>query len=298
MPFIDSLQWENLNSLRNYPIRDDLTLIDNSGVFTIPNDFIVDIQLSISSDPSISCYISQIESTISYFEITISDSNNLIVGSFTIPVTNFSNYSDYLLQTVPGDYQSSTGRITIGSLNTIQTLTSGIFLFSINATEFLPRVINVSTTGVDQITFLDSKGNTQTLTGSVNVVARNNLRYSYDSVNNLLILDAGDGLGLNSSCTTLVPVQSINGVQPDPLTGNISFIGLGCSNINTDTQYTLQLEDSCCTPCSGCDDLSSLTQRVNQLELSCNDLKTFLNQLNTELTAFTNIANSSCACPT
>lgn len=297
MPFIDSLEYLNLNSLRNYPIRDGLNRTDVTGAFVIPQDFIVDFQLAASSDVTQRYYISQVFNQVTQFLLEISDSTNTVVGSFVIPVANFVNNSDFYLQTTPGNYQYASGRITIGSLLSILNQPAGIFSFTINNSEFLSRTIIVSVAAINQFTFTDSKGNTQSLTNVVNVVARNNLRYSYDSVHSLLILDAGDGLGLNTQCKTITCVQSINGVTPDPSTGNISFIGLDCSNISTNTPATLQLNDSCCTPCSGCNDLSTLTSRVNQLELSANNLKNFYSYLNTQLTAFTNTVNSNCVCP-
>jgi len=297
MPYIDNLEYENLNALRSYPIRDGLSKTDISGLFVIPNDFIVDIQIAPGGSVSNTFFISQIINELQTYILTISDNSNNVVGTFTIPSAGFIQNSVYYLTTVPGNYNSANGSITIGSLNTVINQPAGIYNFSISATELLPKTIIVSINAVNQLSFTDSLGNLQTLTNFVNVEVRNNLRFTFDSVDSLLLLDAGNGLGLNTNCTTPTCVQSINGIVPDPTTGNISFIGLGCSTVSTTTTATLTLNDSCCTPCSDCTDLSVLTSRVNQLETSYNNIKNFYNYLNTELTAFNNTVSASCVCP-
>lgn len=296
MPFVENLEYENLNSLRSYPIRDGLSKTDVTNVFTIPNDFIVDMQIAAGGVASATFFISQIENVVNQYVVTISDGSSNVVGSFTIPVSGFTQNSIYPLQTVPGNYSSANGSITIYSLGSISQLPVGLFTFALSATELLPRVVIVSIQAVNQIAFTDSNGTLQTLTNFVNIEARNNLRYSFDSINNILILDAGDGLGLNTQCTTPVCIQSINGVLPDPTTGNLNFNGLGCSNVASTAAYTLTLEDQCCTPCTSCDDLTTLTSRVNQLEQSYNNVKNLYTYLNVELTAFTNTVNASCQC--
>jgi hypothetical protein len=297
MPYIENLAWENINSLRNYPIRDGLNCTDVTNTFTIPTNFIIDFQIAATSDPTLSYYISQISNQIVQYIIEISDNNNVVVGSFIIPSTDFVENETYIMQTVPGIYQYANATISIGSLDSIQFQPAGIFSFAITSTQFLPRTIIVSAASLNRIIFSDSKGTSQVLTGTVNIEARNNLRYSYNSGTNILTLDAGDGLGLNTACSTSTCVQSINGVTPDPTTGNISFIGVGCSSIATTTPYTLEINDVCCTPCSGCDDLSILTTRLNNLESDYMQLNNFYNYLNTQLTAFTNTVNYNCTCP-
>lgn len=298
MPFVDNLEYENLNSLRSYPIRDGLSKTDNSGIFTIPNDFIVDIQIAATGQASARFYISQIINEINQFVISVSDSSNIVVGTFIIPTAGFVQNSTYVLQTISGAYASANGNITINSLTSSLNQPAGLFDFTISATELLPRVITVSIEAVNAISFTDINGTLQTLTNIVNIEARNNLRYSFDSFNSILILDAGNGLGLNTTCTTATCIQSINGVTPDPDTGNISFIGLGCSTVSATTPATLTLEDTCCTPCTGCEDLSVLTQRVNQLENSFNNLTSFYQNLNSEANSFFNTVNANCVCPT
>jgi len=295
MPIINNLSWSNINSLRNYPLRDGVSRVDTLGIFTIPNDFIIDLSVAASSVVATKFFISQISNEINQFVIQISDNSLNVVGSFTVPVAGFSYNSDFYLQTTTGMYAYASGKITIGSLDNIVNQPVGVFNFTLATTEVEPRTVIVAISGINEIVFTDSNGTSQTLSGTVNIVARNNLRYSYDGSDNYLILDAGDGLGLNTSCTTPVCVQTINGVTPDS-NGNISFIGLGCSTISADVQYTIALNDSCCTPCAGCDDLSTLTSRVNSLEMSYISLNNLYNYLNTQLTSFTNTVNFSCNC--
>ena len=110
-------------------------------------------------------------------------------------------------------------------------------------------------------------------------------------------MDAGDNLGLNKECAVTTCVKSINGVAPDPATGNISFLGIDCLKVYSSAQYTIDLEDTCCTPCSGCNDLEELTSRLTSLENKFLDLKGSYNNVNAQLTNYLSTINSNCACP-
>lgn len=297
MAYVENLEYENLNSLRNYPIREGINPTDITSTFSIPNNFILDFQLAATSDVTKNFFISQILNEPTSIVLQISDNSSVVVGSFTIPISGFTDNSDYTLQTVPGAYAFANGKITIGTIISITNQPTGIYSFVIGATQFEPRTIILAISGINQITFSDPKGTQQTLSGNVNIVARNNLRYSYNNSTNYLILDAGDGLGLNIACTSAPCIQKINGVTPDPDTGNISFIGVGCSGITSTVVNTLQINDTCCTPCSGCDDLAELTNRLNTLESRYLDLKQQYGYLNSELGVYLSTVNSAgCVC--
>lgn len=294
---LSNFEYLNLNALRKYPLRDGVVTTDTTGFFTIPDNFIVDLQLAVNSTAATRFLISEIYWNSLQFIISIADSAGNSVGSFTVPILGFTTNTVYSLTTVPGVYQNASGRITIGYVSTIIQQPTGTFTFNLGATEIIAKAIIISPQAVNSITFNDVNGNSQTLTGNVNLTVRNNLRFSVDASTGNIIFDAGDGLGLNTQCTAPVCVQTINGVTPDPTTGNISFIGIGCSAITSNAQYTIQIDDQCCTPCAGCDALSTLTQRLNQLELSFQNFKSQVQTFGLQLTNFTTTANTSCTCP-
>lgn len=295
MPWVDSLDWTALNSLRRYPLREGSSALSSDEVFSIPDTLIVDFTLCASSDVTRRFYVSKIINKITSVIIEISDDFGLSVGTFNITKDGHYQDKDYYL-TATSNYIGANGKITIGSFEDLQKQPAGIFTFLKSAAEFEPRTIAPGLQGIDRIAFVDSQNGVSTLTGDVVLTARSNLKFSY--FDNKVILDAGDNLGLNKICAVNNCVKTINGVAPDPLSGDISLLGINCLNIYSEAQYTLSLEDTCCTPCSGCDDLETLTTRLTSLENKFIDLKGTYNDVNAQLTNYLTTINSNCACPT
>jgi len=294
MPWIDSLDWSSLNALRRYPLREGVSALSNDELFSIPDTLIVDFTLCATSDVSRRFYVSKIFNRITSVTIDISDNQDVVVGSVVIDMDTHIQDADYYLA-VSDNYVGANGKITIGSLDDLTTQPAGIFNFTITAAEFEPRTIVPGLQGVDRITFLDSSNGQQSVSGDVVLTSRNNLRFSYASEH--VLLDAGDNLGLNKACVVTQCIQSINGVVPDPLSGNVNLLGMNCLSVTSATQYTLNLTDTCCTPCSGCNDLEDLTGRLTSLENKFLDLKGSYNSVNTQLTNYLSTINSNCACP-
>jgi hypothetical protein len=295
MAFADNLDYLNLNSLRNYPVRDELSRIDTTGLYQIPNDFIVEFSLAASNSASDRFFISSIYNKLTNFIVEVSDQNNVVVGSFTVSTSGFTEYKTYTMTTASGIYSSANGRLTIGSLDNISTTPAGFYTFDITATEFEPKTIIPSLLGVNSLTFTDNTGVSYTVSGNVNIIARSNLSFSYDSGTNTLTLDAGNGLGLNTNCPAINYITSINGVTPDD-SGNISILPLGCISLSTPAANTLKISDNCCTPCSGCDELAELTSRLTQLESKYLEMKNSITSLNAELNGYLTTTNANCAC--
>ena len=133
------------------------------------------------------------------------------------------------------------------------------------------------------------------MTGTVTLASRSNLLFSYVTGASTVILDAGDNLGLSKKCTSYIPIQSINGVLPD-ISGNINLIGIDCMKVSNSAQYTLDITDTCCTPCSGCSDLETLTTRLTSLENKFLDLKGSYSNASAQLSTYVTTVNSNCAC--
>ena len=265
--------------------------------FEIPDTFIVDLSLCITSEVSARFYISKLINKLSSAVISISDyDTEAVVGSFTlVEDPSQPRDKDFYLDAV-NSYTGANGKITIGSFKDLAYQPVGIFNFSKTATEFEPRTIVPGLKGIDRITFIDAVNGAYSLTGNVTLTSRSNLRFSYpDEVR--VMLDAGDNLGLSKECAVTNCVKSINGVIPDPITGDIGLLGINCLRIYSSAAYTLDMEDTCCTPCSGCNELEELTTRLTSLENKFLDLKTNYNSVNSQLTTYLSTINSNCACP-
>jgi hypothetical protein len=294
MPWIDSLDWSDLNSLRKYPIRDGFSAVSIDETFSIPDSLIVDFSLSATTDVTRRFYISSVQNNLNSLTITVSDFFSAVVGTFTISAATHTYGKDYYM-TASADYVGASGKITIGSLEGLQTQPAGLFQFNEVSTELEPRTIIPGLQGIDRISFVDADNGRVSLTGDVTLISRSYLKFSYED--EIMYLDAGDPLGLSKQCATSNCVKSINGVVPDPNTGDVGILGINCISISSPAQYTLEMKDTCCQPCSGCNDLEVLTQRLTSLENRFLELKVNYTNVNTQLVTYLTTTNSNCACP-
>lgn len=296
MPWIDSLDWSSLNAIRRYPLREGSSALSTDGFFSIPDDLIVDFTLTASSDITKRFYISRIFNKLSSVVIDISDNNDVVVGTFTIASSSHNRDSDYYMVTT-NNYVGANGKMTVGTLDSLLRQPAGNFSFTLGSAELEPRTIIPGIKGIDRIKFSDVLNGDFSMTGDVTITARNNMLFEYDPTRSTVLVDAGDDLGLNKECDTPNCVKSINGVRPNPSDGNITLVGIDCIRVSSSAQYTLDLEDTCCTPCSGCDDLANLTTRVTTLENKFLELKNFYNSANAQITTYLATVNSNCSCP-
>jgi hypothetical protein len=296
MPWVDSLDWSSLNALRKYPIREGFSAQSIDELFSIPDTLIVDFSLCASSNVADRFYISKFFNKISSAIIEISDWTDTVVGIFEIVASSEKDIDYYMSATE--DYVGSNGKITIGTLNDLAYLPVGQFVFARSATEFEPRTIIPGLQGMDRISFVDTNTGTHTMTGHITLASRNNLKFSVSALEgNSVILDAADSLGLNKECTTGNCIKRINGVAPDPTSGNVSLLGVDCITVKNEDDYTLYVEDTCCSPCVGCNDLEELTKRLTSLENSFLTLKNAYNSVDNQLANYLNNVNSNCECP-
>lgn len=295
MAFIDSLDYLNLNSLRRYPLREGSSVTSLDGNFVLPDSLIVDCQLATGGAVQERYYISKFFNKLSAFTVEVSAHlSGAVVGSFNVDVTaHVENAEYYMAETV--DFTGANGKIVIGSVADLRTQPSGEFAFNIAATEFEARVSPPSLKGIPRIKFTDDVAGVKVVTGTVVVAARSNLRFTYDDPEGYVVLDAGDNLGLNKQCANDKCIKTIDGVGPNA-SGNINLIGLNCLSVANTAANTLYFSDTCCTPCSGCEDLADLTSRLISLENNFLTLKIYYNSLNAQLTTYLSTTNANCSC--
>jgi hypothetical protein len=295
MPWVDSLDWTSLNALRRYPIREGLSATSNDGYFTIPDNLIVDFTLSATSNVARRFFISKIFNRLNELTVEISDDLDRIVGTFEIDGNSHITDKSYYMN-VTNNYVGSNGKIEIGSLEGLLGQPAGSFSFLLGATELEPRTIIPGISGVDRIKFIDTLEGEYSMSGDVVLATRRNNKFSYEISTNTVIFDAGDDLGLNKACAEANCIKTVNGVAPNN-NGNINLLGTDCLKISSPMQYTLEMEDTCCTPCSGCSDLEELTTRLASLENKFLDLKSNYANINSQLNTYLATVNSNCACP-
>lgn len=293
MAFVENLDFLNSNSVRSFPIKEGLSCTSTDG-FVIPTDFMVDMTVSASSDVSVGFYVSRLYNYPDVVIIELTDTSDVVLGTFTVLSGAFSQYKLYTLAPST-DYTGANGKLTAGSLSSLQALPSGIYVFDRTATELESRCVVPSRTAINRLVFTDEKSNSLSFTGSVNILARNNLRFRKNG--STIILDAGDGLGLNKDCgATLAPITTINNVGPDA-NGNFSLLGLDCAQFSSVSDPPgLSLDDSCCKPCMGCEEIGQLTERAMQVEADLLKLRDYFTNLQQLITQFQQTTNYTCEC--
>lgn len=293
---IENLDFLNLNSLRNFPIKEGKSRVDDSGVLTIPNDFLVDMELGVNSDAGVSYFVSKIVNVIDTVLLEVSNSSLEVIGTFSIdPATHTKNTVYQLSPT--NDFVGTNGSVTIGSLDSILAGPAGSYAFSLANTELEMRVSTISTEGINRIRFINTDGTSFTLSGDVEIDARTNLRFKAGT-GNRVIIDAGNGLGLNTDCLDqLACIKTINGIGPDE-TGNFTLDFSDCAVLTPIPANTgLILEDNCCKPCVGCSDIGELTSRLMELESSLIQLRDYYNSLTLLYEQFKTTTSYTCDCP-
>ncbi len=288
---MQNLDFLNLNTVRNYPIKDGLSRVSSDSLFTIPNDLIADLNITSPSNPGVRLFISRLVNTSTHVLIEISMKDIGVMGTFNIPI-NTANYSDIWLVSSSA-FPNTVGCLTVGSLINLSTLPSGDFSFDISSTELLMRVFTPASLGVNYLSFSDSKANKVTLTGYVTVKAESNLQFRDGG--DTVIMDAGENLGLNKICDDSgIPIKTINGVKPDS-EGNFYLLPGDCVSMEN-VEYGILLKDSCGKPCVGCNEIGELTNRLISLESELLKIRDYVNNTQGVINQLTNLINYQCQC--
>lgn len=293
----NELDFLNQNSLRNYPIKEGVSRVDTLGVFTIPTNFLVDIEIAASWDPSKRYFISRITNLEDTIGIEVSDETATLVGSFLITTATHTQYKTYSLTATPA-FVGASGAATVGVLTAMQSLATGSYNFTLTTAELEMRTCIPALRGITRLKFLNANGESFALTGDVEIVARQNLAFRLGPGNSVIV-DAGNGLGLNTKCAEeLGCIKTINGIPGDS-EGDFTLDFSDCALLTPIPANTgLLLEDICCKPCMGCNDIEELTNRLMTAETSLIQLRDYYVSLTTLYEQFKVTATYTCDnCP-
>ena len=278
-------EWLNSNSLRNYPIQENASRTDVSGVFVIPNSLIVGAQINYPrSYAGWTFFVSQIVSSQSFVTISISvqSTDTTVAPSLVASIqVNGSSFTPYSYFPFVGNSSNPTiiGSLAIGSLD--ETINEGLgsFTFLPAATPFETNCQFISVPALETVQIFNPS-NTLIYTASeiLKLKAGRNIRLTYEGLGSdsfgIIRIDAvnGENLVQTSDCpnqTTFTPgpIQQINGVGPDA-NGNFFIEGSECIQITPDaTGHGIQIIDLCSQSCCGCTQLEDLTQALEQLRV-------------------------------
>ncbi len=276
-----NVEWLNKNALRAYPIRDSALMRSEEGL-TIPASFLVDAVLAIPFDMGSEASITKIvySPPMLMLEITIG------TYSATVTIADTTSHKGYVEYPISfnGDYSNiAKGSVVIGDLN----LDRGVY------TTNLPlelRTIRPSLLGVTGLGVATADGaNSPFFTGLVELLAGTNITLDVlptaDQITQVRINATETDLEEDCECaepwSKPAPVTSINGTSPDEL-GNINLEALDTCLAITAENGTISFEDSCSTPCCGCEELEAIMTASKLLEHNVTALTNQLAEITTQ----------------
>lgn len=281
------LQWLNNNAVRSYPISEDASGKDISGGYTLPDDFIVDLTISV---PDLESGLYKLTNfcithvhvfsggTVVNIGYDNSDgsvagiSNDVVVlASISIPPTHTQNET-YSFSGV-GSFRHTTGAITIGKLDTI-VQNPGSFRFNKAGARFVSTLLAPSFAGVTSIRISNRGVLSEPISGGIILDAGTNASITIEPVTvgaeetprNRIIINAIDGTGNQEDCgcgsidnDERQCITSLNGA------GTVTLNGSGCATVTGGGSHTISIADDCAEPCCGSSELDAIIADQNVL---------------------------------
>lgn len=283
-----NVEWLNANSQRKYPLHEDASLRDSSDSITLPNDFLVDMILPVHVDLSIDPLKFHVH-TVSIFGTGITLTlgyDGVAIGSVTIDGTTFQRNSTFYVQCV-GTFFDTLGKVVIGSLASLQKL-AGSYSFTAAAAQLEPTVVKPDIRGVTAITLRNGDDVSDPIQNDVVLQAGRNMLITYVAGDGSLanpsriIFNAIDGQGLNQDCgcneaAVLPCIKTVNGIGPDD-DGRFNLLESDCLKLE-EISNGLKLDDTCATPCCGCQELDVVRETLERVVTQVNSLENLASRL-------------------
>lgn len=299
MPFSNwNLEFLNHNSQRSYPLTDDATQTDVTGSFVIPNDFLVGLDIPVSTAMDMETgrfFIRQLGLFASGIQIIIAyDTGTEVVdvGTALIPASTSLRNKVFALGGIE-PFDDIHGEVVIGRLDTIQEQPTGLFAFELEGSRIEPQAVRPMIRGLTSMKVSNASGTlSERLYGDIELVAGTNIQLSTVSTptETKIVISALEGEGTVTDCVcegeaAAAPcIKTINGVGPTA-DGNLNFVGDDCITFSG-IANGIKVTDSCCTPCCGCEELESITRDLERFNAQRGALEQFVNNLATETSTF------------
>lgn len=297
--------WLNQNSQRNYPLSEEASTLDVSGSFRLPLDLIVDFvwpvqaTANVQTDKfhvkSVGIFGSGVAITFGYYDED--EGESVTVGSVSVSADTHERNQSYFIAGL-GDFYDSVGKVTIGSLDNVLA-SGGSYTFDVDGARLEPTTVRPALKGVSALVMVNGTDRSDPLYGDVEMTAGQNIRLTVfepeGDENPRIRIDAvaDDDFTEDCDCTNLTsdspPIRSINGVSPDPITGNIDLVSLDeCLVVENDsTNFAVKLTDQCSESCCGCTELEQVINDLNLLNLQISTLNGVATDLRAQITTAT-----------
>jgi hypothetical protein len=293
-----NLEFLNHNAQRSYPLADDATKTDTTGSFVIPDDFLVGLDIPVSTAMAMESgqfFIRQLGLFASGIQLIIAyDTGTSIIDVATglIPTTGSVRNKVFVLGGID-PYDDIIGKVVIGRVDTIQLQPSGLFTFNLAGARIEPQAVRPMIRSITSMRVSSASGNlSERMYGDIELVAGTNIQLStvQTETETKIVISALQGEGTIQTCVcegaaAEIPcIKTINGIKPQT-DGNFNFVGDDCLTF-TGITNGLRLDDSCCQPCCGCIELEAITRDLERFSSQRSSLELFINQLAAETATF------------
>lgn len=281
-----NVDWLNQNAARKYPLADDATATDTTGSFTLPDDFILELDLPVHAGLDVEpgrFFVSAVAAYATGFLITVSyqpeDGEAVPAASAVVPRDGHERYQVYALGGVDPFYDTS-GHVVVGRLDAIDRQPAGMFRFDFEAGRLDPDATRPVIRGVTGLILVNGSEESAPVTGDVRLVAGTNVRLTVDGQDVRVDAIAGEGLVDECVCDESAPgnpITSIGGVQPTP-GGDFFFVGDGCVQFQA-IPNGLRVVDTCSEPCCGFGELEKITEALERVLAEKKTAQSFVDRL-------------------
>jgi hypothetical protein len=182
-----NLEWLSHNANRAYPIAADGTRQNTTGDFTIPDNFLVSMYLSIHAGNNVQpgqFFIKTLSVSSQGFTIVVGyrndDDVDITVASANIPRATHELNTVYTLTGV-GNFSDCTGHLVIGSLSEIDQQPAGLWQFDMEQTRLEPDVIRPQIRGIAGLYIRNNGTSVGPITGYPILQAGSNCRIDLSS---------------------------------------------------------------------------------------------------------------------
>lgn len=286
------------NSQRKYPLMDNVTAQRSDEAFTIPDDFILDMCLPVTSDSDgypAGYFISQVASYSSGYVLTISHTTSsgvVDIGVVTVASATHTWGTTYVIFDVQTDStlidpsQAETGSMVIGDLDNINLQPAGVWEFTEAETRIQPRCIIPVVPGLQGFRVRSSGVLSELLRDVVVFEPGSNVRFRLDTDTNTIYLDAAGDEDFTAACvcegsrSAGTAIRTINGIAPNANGDFTLQPGRDCLAI-TEVTNGILISDGCSAPCCGCTELDIINAALQTVRDQFATLNAFAERLET-----------------
>jgi hypothetical protein len=275
--------------------------LDQTGQFTIPNDFLAGLYLSVPADIGFdpgSFRVSKViyaRARCSVFISAVVGTTSIVIGQFDVleqlAVTQLAAYGYAFALFTPADgYGDIRGRLMVGGLDSLKLQPQGVYEFTQAAAGISVDCVRPMLRRVSAIEVVNASGQTFRLTGTVRLKAGDNanLTIKTEAGKPVVVFDAVDGSQLNDQKQCDVNsgtiIKRINGL-PGNNQGEVTLIGSNCLTVQPQ-QMGLQLLNACSEPCASCKEAEALKSLVDPFVTQVPTLVSLANRIDMAVTQF------------